>query len=332
MSELADDVVHSPVYRSLIESIKEEAEAMEAYDKRKTIAEEHGQKKIADLYDHVRGEEEHHFKEFRRAATNMYLGSEEKRDPDFERKFSAFLKREGFLDNPGNPRSKGSSSKVALTTEQKWNQAFEYILPAVSLGIATLSVILGVMTLTRSSPLGRRFYYQDGQYFVSVRYPGQWNDIREFVQPDNPDVLAIYSQIGPDVWGCLDFVCRNVNYRRDTGEHWQFSSETLRGTGDCEDTSILLASLLNNFTNAYVALGEYGGYGHAWCQLDGQVFESTYTQARPVPDPGNYEPLVLFNNVEVNELYPGALTDIFTLRRDEAAKLNLMAEVLADHG
>lgn len=223
---------------------------------------------------------------------------------------------EEVLWERGKLPTKGSSSEVAL------------IMPIVAAVIGALSLALGVMALTRSSPLGQRVYYQDGRYLLAVRFPGQWYELRDFVQPDNPDVVALYSQIGPDVWGCHDFLCRNIDYRRDTDEHWQFPSETLRGMGDCEDTSILLTSLLNNFTNAYVVLGDYQGYGHAWCQLDGQVLESTYTEARPVPDPGNYEPLVLFNNVEVYELYPGALADIFTLRRDEAAKLNLMAGVL----
>ncbi len=224
---------------------------------------------------------------------------------------------------------RGKLSTIGMVTK-----ATSELLPFIATGIGALSLALGIMALTRSSPLGQRVYYEDGQYLVAVRYPGQWYELRDFVQPDNPDVLATYSQIGPDVWGCLDFVCRNIDYRRDIGEHWQFPSETLGGMGDCEDTSILLASLLNNFTNAYVVLGEYGGYGHAWCrcQLDGQVLESTYTEARPVPDPGNYEPLVLFNNDEVNELYPGALADIFTLRRNEATKLNLMAGVLEGVG
>jgi len=185
---------------------------------------------------------------------------------------------------------------------------------------------LGLAALLRSS---QRVYYDGGRYLVSVRW-GQRYDLREFVQPDNPDVVESYSQIGPDVWGCLDFVCRNIDYTRDIGEHWQFPSETLRGAGDCEDTSILLASLLNNFTSAYVVLGAYQGYGHAWCQLDGQILESTYTQARPVTDLGNYEPLVLFNNVEVHELYPGALIDVFTRRRNEATKLNLMAGAIGN--
>ncbi|GAI47227.1 unnamed protein product, partial [marine sediment metagenome] len=151
------------------------------------------------------------------------------------------------------------------------------------------------MALSRSSPLGRRVYAQDGQYLVSVRYLGQWHDLRDFVQPDNPDIVAaIYGETGPDVWGCLDWVCRNISYRRDIGEWWSFPSETVeRGNGDCEDSAILTCSLLKNFNDGYVALGDYQGYGHAWCQLGGQILETTYTRARPVPDPEHYIPFVL---------------------------------------
>ncbi|MBA7648104.1 hypothetical protein ES703_55884 [subsurface metagenome] len=169
-----------------------------------------------------------------------------------------------------------------------------------------------------------RVYYQDGQYLVSVRHGG-WHDLREFVQPDNPDVLAVYS---PDPWSLYDFVCQNIDYRRDTGEFWQTPSETLaRQQGDCEDTSILLTSLLKaRGLPAHIALGSYQGFGHAWVELNGQILETTYTQARSVPDPEDYCPYVLFSDQEVIELWPGALGEVFEIGKDEDTKLNLMAE------
>jgi len=202
-----------------------------------------------------------------------------------------------------------------------------------SLGLGVLSAAVGIMSLQRNSSQAQKVYYEDDQYLVSVRYPGQIHDIREFIQPSNPDVMAVYSQLGPNVWANLDFVCRNIDYRSDTGEFWQFPFETLKGYGDCEDSSILFTSLIRNFTNGHVALGSYQGYGHSWCQLDGQIFETTYTRARPVPDPEDYRTFFLFDEREAIELWPGALDDLFGLRRDEATKLSLMAEVLeADHG
>ena len=54
--------------------------------------------------------------------------------------------------------------------------------------------------------------------------------------------------------------------------------------------------------------------------------ETTYTSARPVPNPLSYKLMAIFNDAEVLELYPGALGEVFELRRDEQAKLNLLAE------
>ena len=205
-----------------------------------------------------------------------------------------------------------------MAIEKEELQIVKGILPIVGLGTVGI-VIFGLLV---SAFTGRRVYAQDG-YLVSVRYPGQRHDLREFVQPDNPDVLAVYHQYGPDPWPLYDFVCRNIDYRRDWGEFWQTPSETLASKrGDCEDTSLLLCSLLQN---AHVALGSYRGYGHAWCEHRGQLMETTFTSARPVPDPEDYCPYVIFNDQEVIELWPGALDEVFELGRDEATKLNLMA-------
>ncbi|MBA7685220.1 hypothetical protein ES703_93638 [subsurface metagenome] len=216
-----------------------------------------------------------------------------------------------------------------MTTEEKWYPAFELTIPIVSLGIGVLSLAITIMTL-RAQSLAQRAYYHDSQYLVSVRYPGQWHDLREFVQPDNPDILAIYSQIGPDYWSLYDFVCRNIDYRRDWGEFWRTPSETLKGAGDCEDTSILLTSLIRSgrTPNCYVALGSLGDLGHAWVELNGQILETTYTSARPVPDPQDYCPYCMFNESEVIELWPGALGEVFSIRRNEELKLNLIARVI----
>jgi len=200
------------------------------------------------------------------------------------------------------------------------------LLPMIGIGTAVVIAI----GLSGRALTGRRVYAQDGQYLVSVRYPGQLNDIREFVQPSNPDVLATLFQIGTDPWPLYDFVCRNIDYRRDVGEFWQTPSETLRrGYGDCEDSANLLASLLRaGQIPAYTAIGSYQGYGHAWCEQNGQLIETTYTSARAVPDPQDYCPYCMFNESEVIELWPGALGEVFELRGDEEVKLSLMAKAL----
>ena len=215
-----------------------------------------------------------------------------------------------------------------MLTEEEWNRAFELTVPTLSLGIGILSVGLAIMSLQRS--LAQRVYYEDGQYLVAVRYPWELHDIRSFVTPDDPAVQEVYSEVGPDAWALYDWVCREVDYRRDFGEFFQWPGETIAiRQGDCEDTSNLLTSLLRcRGIDAYTVLGNYQGYGHAWTAQNGFIYETTYTRAMPVPDPEDYQGLVAFNNFEVIESYPGALAEVFSLGRNEATKLNLVAEAL----
>ncbi|MBA7645855.1 hypothetical protein ES703_53614 [subsurface metagenome] len=184
--------------------------------------------------------------------------------------------------------------------------------------------LLGTLVSLSRSPV-QRVYLQDGQCLVNVRYGG-WHDLREFVQPSNPDVLAVYSQYGPDYWSLYDFVCHEIDYRRDIGEFWRTPSETLRGFGDCEDSAILLTSLIRagGAPNCYVALGSLEGLGHAWCEHNGRVLETTFTSARPIQNPEVYRPLVLFNDENVLELQPNGLAEVFQLGRDEELKREVL--------
>lgn len=200
-----------------------------------------------------------------------------------------------------------------------------------ALGLSGACFAIIGLVASRRLQVNLKVLYVDGRYFVAVRHFGEWHEIREFVQPDNPDILFVYSQIGPDVWSCLDFVCRNISYSRDIGEFFNFPWETLAaGEGDCEDSTFLLISLLKNFTNAYAVLGDYQGWGHAWGVSEAGILEVTYTRATAVPDPEAYHPYVLFNDQEVIEMWPGALREVFQLRRNKAAKLSLMASALLD--
>ncbi len=215
-----------------------------------------------------------------------------------------------------------------MITVEQWDRMFLTMAP---LALGTASVALGLLALARSRPLGQRVYAQDGQYLVSVRY-GRWYDLRDFVQPDNPDIVAAYAEIGPSLQECLDFVCKHVTYTSDLGEMWQFPSETLSRTlGDCEDSTFLFVSLARIFDpQVWAVLGSYQGYGHAWASKGSTILETTYTSARPVTDPEAYEAMVMFNDTDVMELHPGALEEVFSLQRNEAAKLNLMAEAIGN--
>jgi hypothetical protein len=172
-----------------------------------------------------------------------------------------------------------------------------------------------------------KVHYQNREYLVSVRSPGEWYELREFIDPLDPNVQQIYRQVGPDTWALLDWVCKAIQYRSDDGEWWRFPTETIAGTqGDCDDSAILLCSLLRNFTNCYVVIGSYRGFGHAWVQTDSEILETTYTFAHPVGDPQNYRAYAMFNDQEVIEMWPDALSQLFQLAHDECSKLTLMNE------
>jgi hypothetical protein len=125
-----------------------------------------------------------------------------------------------------------------------------------------------------------------------------------------------------------DWVCHQIAYRSDNGEYWFFPSQTVaRGAGDCDDSANLLTSLLRSAGfNAYTVVGSYRGFGHAWTKLDGEILETTYTFAHPVGDPQNYRAYAMFNDQEVIEMWPDALSQLFQLARDECSKLTLMNE------
>jgi len=195
-----------------------------------------------------------------------------------------------------------------------------------ALGLSSACFVIIGLVATRRLRINLRVLYVGDRYFVAVRHLGEWREIREFVQPFSPSVVGAQA----DIWDCLDWVCRNISYREDVGEFWQLASETLtKKEGDCEDSAILLTSMLRGFTNAYVVLGSLQGWGHAWgTSEEGEILEATYTQAIVVPDPENYCPYVYFSDQEVIELWPGALREVFELRHNEAAKLSLMAAAL----
>ena len=128
----------------------------------------------------------------------------------------------------------------------------------------------------------------------------------------------------------LDYVCRNISYGSDNGEWWEWPAVTLsRTSGDCEDTTILLASMLRSTgyspDKVYVCIGTYQGLKHAWVELDGEILETTYMTAGMVRDPYNYQWLAKFNDVLVIERYPGSISRLFQLARDEGLKLSLMS-------
>ena len=110
------------------------------------------------------------------------------------------------------------------------------------------------------------------------------NLCRSFITPEDQNVVELKNQILKDKplwalnWMALrDWVGNNIQYRSDLEihgetEYWQFPNETISlRTGDCEDFSILLCSLLRADgwapDKVYVIVGESNNNYHAWVRI-----------------------------------------------------------------
>jgi len=110
------------------------------------------------------------------------------------------------------------------------------------------------------------------------------NLCRSFITPEDQNVVELKNKVLEDKpvltsdWIALrDWVGNNIQYRSDPEihgerEYWQFSNETIQlRTGDCEDFSILLCSLLRadewSPGNVYVIVGEQNNQYHAWVRV-----------------------------------------------------------------
>ena len=117
-------------------------------------------------------------------------------------------------------------------------------------------------------------------------------EVFSFVTPENDEIRIKARELMEQSGGmdpvktCFDFVSLNIDYvsdmeRHGMVEHWSLPCETLKDeTGDCEDSSWLLDSLLLATAaipdydgekvfpgEARVPLGRHGVTGHAWVEV-----------------------------------------------------------------
>ena len=131
----------------------------------------------------------------------------------------------------------------------------------------------------------------------------------------------------------VPFFGRSYRINKSNDEFWHFPWETLgwrddkeRRWGDCDDTSILLASLLRAYGIAperlLVVVGEIPAGRHCWVELDGRILETTLSSA---PNPAwrsysDYSPSWAFNDgMRVGEI-------CFVPRGDERQKLRWIGQ------
>ncbi len=144
----------------------------------------------------------------------------------------------------------------------------------------TCAIMLGLLTVSGSSCIN---YIVSPESSVASWLPATESEFNSYITPECPSVSdALYnilgdppyelSQVGFD--NIRDWVAVNIDYISDEKrwgkDYWQTPAETLSyRSGDCEDFSILLCTLLRTYgidaESVYVALGvDDGEDGHAF--------------------------------------------------------------------
>lgn len=144
----------------------------------------------------------------------------------------------------------------------------------------------------------------------NVRNDDKYYPIKSVVQPDSPEVREIAQVLvqAKDFIGAMhEFVNSFTKYQPEIGEFWAMPEEMLAAReGDCDDSSILLCSLLRNYLEpekVFVAIGQWTvdgkPGGHAWVVTQGEdgkdiILESTAPPSKPLK--GKYTLSAMFND------------------------------------
>jgi len=155
--------------------------------------------------------------------------------------------------------------------------------------------------------LGLRLY---GDLGAKVRNDGRLYSIKALVQPQSPvvrRVAEVLYRANDFVVAAWDFVHSFTEYKREAGDFWAMPEEMLTARkGDCDDSSILLCSILRCYIPAdsvYCAVGTWrnGGSseGHMWVVMEGDDGEDRILESTAGPGVelhGHYDLMALFND------------------------------------
>lgn len=142
-----------------------------------------------------------------------------------------------------------------------------------------------------------------------VRRDGEYYSLKGFIQPDEPTiqkVASILSNSKDPITAAQDFVRKITRYRKQTGEFFRYPLETLEARrGDCDDSAILLASILRNYLPPeaiFAVVGSHNGGGHAWVTInrnhdyhDFRIIETTAFSDKKINE-SKYKAEVFFND------------------------------------
>ena len=169
-----------------------------------------------------------------------------------------------------------------------------------------------------------------GQYYdlsADVRYKGSHVPIRQLVTPDDPEVkeiAAILHESNDFVDAAWAFVHSFTTYALEDGDYWRTPAESLANPEgiDCDDSAILLCSILRNYIPAEkvfcaVVMWTCDGFtdGHMCVVVQNdsgkeRILESTASPELPVV--GTYAVYALFNDQYTFATKAGL--DLFDLR------------------
>lgn len=160
----------------------------------------------------------------------------------------------------------------------------------------------GAISIVAGDSLLKR--YDD--LLADVRHDHEHHSIRSLVQVDDPEVrevARVLVQATDFISAAQEFVNSFTTYGSEVGDFWRTPSETLeKRTGvDCDDSAILLCSILRNYIppdQVYCAFGLWtmGGKtdGHMWVVTAGEGGEDRILESTAPPGKSTRGKYVLY--------------------------------------
>jgi transglutaminase-like putative cysteine protease len=193
------------------------------------------------------------------------------------------------VSNVGNATAKNVTLAAVVDGEQQAAEQISSLSAGdsanYSLVVSAASDELHIVSLKASCEDSADVYSFSFGADVPRTFSDDSERVKLFVTPREPSVVALKNEVLKDAalklkdWIALrNWVGDNIQYRYDEDvygvrEYWQFGKETISlKTGDCEDFSILLCSLLRaagySADDVYVVIGKNAEGYHAWVKIN----------------------------------------------------------------
>jgi hypothetical protein len=199
--------------------------------------------------------------------------------PDYESTISYSVSNTGNLDATNvtisisiNSNQYSSNVVSSITVYGSYSNYFSYPTPYDQTNSVLIQATCQDSTDSSSLMIGSnlpRSMPRDSEVLMLYITPKELNAVTM-----KTNIVKSKFFLTPDWMAIRDWVGGNIQYKFDNISHgqedyWQLPKETLAlRTGDCEDSAILLATLLRadgiSASDVYVFVGTSGENGHAW--------------------------------------------------------------------